>query len=214
VKKRNFRELFAFFYHHMKVYSLPAFFGGLVFKLQSFLWGIECGKNIKVWGRVEIIKNPKSCIKIGNNVLLVSSSLRATASALYSRIKLRTFLQEAKIIIEDNVGLSGTSITSRSKTIKIGKGTSIGPNTIIVDSDFHATWPPENRINNPGLENDSDVIIGKNVWIGMNSIILKGVNIGDNSIIGAGSLVNKDIPTNCLAAGQPAKVLNELKKAN
>ena len=61
-----------------------------------------------------------------------------------------------------------------------------------------------------GYENDKRVIIGKNVWIGMNSLILKNVTIGDNSIIGAGSVVVKDVPKNTIAAGNPAKVIKDL----
>ena len=53
-------------------------------------------------------------------------------------------------------------------------------------------------------------MIEKNVWIGMNSVILKGVTIGDNSIIGAGSVVVKDVPKNTIAAGNPAKVIKDL----
>ena len=56
-----------------------------------------------------------------------------------------------------------------------------------------------------------EVIIGDNVWIGNGSIILKGVHIGDNVIIGAGSIVNKDIPSNCIAVGNPAKIVKKIK---
>ena len=56
------------------------------------------------------------------------------------------------------------------------------------------------------------VVIGDNVFIGMKSTILKGVHIGNNVIIGANSLVNKDIPDNCVAAGNPCKVIIELEE--
>ena len=52
-----------------------------------------------------------------------------------------------------------------------------------------------------------EVVIGNNVFVGMNTMILKGVHIGDNVVIGANSLVNKDIPSNCVAAGNPARVI-------
>lgn len=55
------------------------------------------------------------------------------------------------------------------------------------------------------------VKIGNNVFVGMNTVILKGVTIGNNVIIGAGSLVNKDIPDNCVAAGNPARVIMSLE---
>ena len=55
-----------------------------------------------------------------------------------------------------------------------------------------------------------EIKIGNNVWVGYNVIILKGVIIGENSVIGAGSVVVKDIPENCIAAGNPAKVIKKL----
>ena len=79
------------------------------------------------------------------------------------------------------------------------------PNVNIVDSDFHSIQPFGQRLKNPGFENDSSVLIGDNVWIGMNVTILKGVKIGNNSVIGACSLVLNDIEDNVLAAGIPAE---------
>ena len=58
-------------------------------------------------------------------------------------------------------------------------------------------------------DSDGDIHIGKNCWIGMNTVILQGVTIGYNSIIGAGSVVNSDIPADLLAAGVPAKVVKK-----
>jgi len=107
--------------------------------------------------------------------------------------------------------MNGISLTARSKTITIGKNCRIGPNVVIVDSDYHAVIPAEIRSENPGFEYDKDVTVGDNVWIGMQTIILKGVTIGNNSVIGAGSIVVKDIPEDCVAAGNPARVVKSIK---
>ncbi len=179
-------------------------------RLKASIFGIKLSGRIKCWGAVHIIRSPKSDISIGDNVCLVSYSPRCTSSSIYAPIKLRTWSPTAKIIIENNVGLNGTSITARSKTIRVGERTIIAPNVTIMDSDFHALWPPENRVSDPALEEDESVIIGKNVWVGSQCIILKGVNIGDNSIIAAGSVVTKDLPPNVLAGGVPAKVIRKL----
>ena len=88
----------------------------------------------------------------------------------------------------------------------------IAPNVIIVDSDFHQTWPPESRFISDTRTSDKEVIIGRNVWVGMNSLILKGSVIGDNSIIAAGSVVTEEIPPNCMAAGSPAKLIKFLNE--
>ena len=189
---------------------LSLVWGTIIFKLKAFAFGVHLGKGVNCWGSVHIARSPKSEIIIGKKVSIVSSSQRCTASSIFAPCKFRTWSKTATIIVDDNVGLNGTSIVARSKTIHIGKGTMIAPNVTITDSDFHALWPPENRLLNPAFKGDADVMIGKNIWIGLQSIILKGVTIGDGSVIAAGSVVTKDIPAGVLAGGIPAKVIRKL----
>lgn len=88
--------------------------------------------------------------------------------------------------------------------IEIGDGTMIGSNVTIVTL---------NHDLDPNLRRDAipkSVKIGKNVWIGSDCTILPGVTIGDNSVIGAGSVVVKSIPSNCVAVGNPAKVIKKI----
>lgn len=190
--------------------ELSGFWGTLIFRIKAALFGIKILGGVKCYGPIHIMRAPKSIISIGNNVSIVSSSMRCSASSIYASTKLRTLSPTAQIIIEDNVGLNGTSIAARTKTIKIGQGTMIAPNVVIMDSDYHAQWPPEHRLLNPGFESDADITIGSNVWIGTQCIILKGVTIGKNSIIAAGSVVTKDIPPDVLAGGTPAKMIKQL----
>lgn len=90
-----------------------------------------------------------------------------------------------------------------SKSIQIGDMTDIAPGVLIRDSDGHILLPrTENSMSSP-------IIIGNNVWIGSNAIILKGVNIGDGAVIAAGSVVNKDVPPCCLVGGVPARIIRE-----
>jgi acetyltransferase-like isoleucine patch superfamily enzyme len=210
LNENSLRDLMRLLYYRLTIDKFSFIVGGVLFKIKTFWWGIECGKSTSVWGRVVLIRGLGTKIIIRDNVSIVSSSSRSSASSQYSRFRLRTFNKGAKIIIENGVGLNGTSITARSQTIRICEGTMVAPNVIIVDSDFHAIWPPQNRLSNAGLENDESVYIDKNVWIGMNTIILKGVNIGKNSIIGAGSVVTSDIPADCIAAGNPARIIKHL----
>lgn len=201
------------------IYLLRFFFGffrSLKFKVLHLynisrlkLSAARVGKKFSTSGTLILDIFPQSEVIIGNNVSIISDSHRATASSLSFPARIKTFSPTSRVIIDDHVGLNGTSITSRSKLIHIGPGTMIAPNVIILDSDFHPPWPPENRLYYPGDEYDKDVIIGKNCWIGMNSVILKGVHIGNNSIIGAGSIVVKDIPPDSLAAGNPAVVIKK-----
>lgn len=86
--------------------------------------------------------------------------------------------------------------------IEIGHNVAISVNVSIRDSDNHTLVPSENVMTQP-------IKIGNNVWIGMNSTILKGVEIGDGAVIAAGAVVNKSIPARCLAGGVPARVIKE-----
>ena len=88
-------------------------------------------------------------------------------------------------------------------SIEIGDQTQIGPSVQIYAAD-HPRDPAARRAN---LENGRPVHIGANVWIGGGSIILPGVTIGDDAIIGAGSVVTRDVPPGATVAGNPARVL-------
>jgi len=101
--------------------------------------------------------------------------------------------------------INSNSVIACCNKITIGDGAAIARNVYIYDGDHHSIVDDNENI----LNKSESINIGKNVWIGVGSIILKGVNIGDGSIIGAGAVVNKNIPANCIAAGNPAKVIRE-----
>jgi acetyltransferase-like isoleucine patch superfamily enzyme len=194
---------------------------GFLFRLHHLvnllkLWasGVQYGKNLRTWGGIILNIYPGSMVVLGDDISIVSNSWRSTASVLYSRTRFRTFTPTSAILIGDHTGLNGTSITSRSREISIGAYAMIAPNVIITDSDFHIPWPPEGRRQYPGDEQDAKVTIGEHCWIGMNSIILKGADIGDNSVIAAGSVVVGSIPPNCLAGGVPARVIKTYGSEN
>ncbi len=181
--------------------------GTLRLRLKARLLGVELGRNVTAHGAVGLLRWPGGRISIGDDVAIVSSWRRATACCLAFPSRLRVFGPGASIEIGSGCQLNGSSITARSKTISLGRNVMLAPNCIIVDSDFHAPWPPETRRTDPGMERDAHVSIGDNAWIGMNSIILKGVAIGAGAIIGAGSVVTRDVPPNRVACGAPAKVI-------
>lgn len=86
--------------------------------------------------------------------------------------------------------------------IEIGEGATIGRDVVIRSYDGH-------YIDIPGYKISEPIIIGKHVWIGQGATILKGVSIGDGSIIAAGSVVTKDVPAGCIVGGIPAKIIKE-----
>lgn len=105
-----------------------------------------------------------------------------------------------ELIIEDTYIGEGCRIQVYDE-VRIGGGTVISWNVTIMDGDGHSLLCDGND-NKP-----MPVIIGKNIWIGNNAIILKGVTIGDGSVVAAGSVLTKSVPSNSLVAGNPAKVI-------
>ena len=87
-----------------------------------------------------------------------------------------------------------------AKSIVIGNNCAIAAGFTVLDSDWHS-------IN--GKKRIEEVVIGDNVWIGINVTVLRGVHIGNGSVIAAGSVVTEDVPERCLVAGVPAKVKKE-----
>ncbi|HPT22616.1 MAG TPA: DapH/DapD/GlmU-related protein [Bacteroidales bacterium] len=114
-----------------------------------------------------------------------------------------TLRKNAIITFGNNSGATASLFVAASK-ITVGNNVLIGANCTIIDNDFHNI--------NPHKRDDSDyqgrsITIEDNVFIGFNCFILKGVTIGENSIIGANSVVINSIPKNTIAIGNPCKVI-------
>lgn len=90
--------------------------------------------------------------------------------------------------------------------IKIGDNVMVGPAVQI----YTATHPVKEKERNSGRELGYPIEIGNNVWIGGAAVIQPGIKIGDNSVIGAGAVVTKDIPENVFVGGNPAKIIKEI----
>ena len=94
--------------------------------------------------------------------------------------------------------------------VRIGENVQCAPNVSI----YTAGHPVHPDSRNSGYEYGIDITIGDNVWLGGNTCIMPGVTIGNNAVIGAGSVVTKDIPDNVIAAGNPCKVIREITEAD
>lgn len=184
----------------------------LAFRLKCSLLGVGIGRRLEVFGNCIVRKHPQSNIVIGDEVQLISSSWRSSSANCFN-CKLRTFSTTSTIVFGDHSGMTGGAIIARSKTIRIGAWCMLAPNVTILDSDFHIPWPPDRRHNTWETDIDMDVVLEENVWVGMGCTILKGVTIGKNSVIAAGSVVVHSIPPNVLAGGNPARVLKRFDEA-
>ncbi|WP_035275676.1 sugar O-acetyltransferase [Desulfogranum japonicum] len=111
-----------------------------------------------------------------------------------------------QISVGSNVFINFNCTILDGEDVTIGNDVLIGPNVQI----YSATHPVDWKVRKSGLENTLPVTIGDNVWVGGGVVICPGVTIGNKSTIGAGSVVTKDIPSNVVAAGNPARVIRVL----
>ncbi len=148
----------------------------------------------------------KTSIIIGEGTN-INSSMRANPIGGHSRTILYT-RGEGKICIGKRVGISNTAIVSTA-SVTIGDDTNIGGGTVIYDTDFHSI-NAEDRLNGDCRVKSAPVVIGSRVFIGGHCIILKGSTIGDNAVIGAGSVVSGNIPANEIWAGNPARMIKKI----
>lgn len=175
---------------------------------------VHYGHNLQVYNKVYLqIRNGE--MSIGENFTLTSGDC---INPLCRNIRACIFITHGgKITIGNHVGMSSPSIWIR-ESLTIGNHVNIGGNCLILDTDTHQIDYLARRGQKVVDPNDpkttiqsAPITIEDDVWVGANCIILKGVTIGARSVIGAGSIVTRDIPSDCIAAGTPAKVIKSLK---
>ncbi|MBN1185175.1 MAG: acyltransferase [Bacteroidales bacterium] len=167
-----------------------------------YICHIDCGKNCKINGRLYISNCGK--IQIGN-------AFRANSGKMANPIGGDTVLrlvvgQGAVLIIGNNVGISNSTIVCKNR-VEIGHYVYIGGSCKLWDTDFHNLDPIDRMHNGDKNVKTAPIRICDYAFIGGSSIILKGVTIGKNSIVAAGSIVTKSIPDNEIWGGNPAKYL-------
>lgn len=145
--------------------------------------------------RGKVFVNKIGAIEVGKNLSIVGHPWAVQI----------TSTNGANLIIGDNVYVNAGVGIAANKEIVIGDNVKIGPRTSIFDSNYHRMDSTDKG------ELSKSITIGNNVWIGADCTILPGVTIGDNSVIAAKSTVNRNVPTNVLAGGSPAKVIRELE---
>lgn len=151
---------------------------------------------VKPW-YIELFGGP---IRIGNHITLLGCSDKKTRLTVWSDKP-----DVPGITIGDHVLISPGVRISAADSVRIGDSCMLASHVYITDSDWHGIY---DRSMTPKAS--YEVILEENVWIGDSAIVCKGVTIGENSVIGAGSVVVSDIPSNVIAAGNPAKVIKTL----
>ena len=127
---------------------------------------------------------------------------------LSGNIHIEARLRTAAVHIADGVWINNNAvIVAERSQIVIGQNTLIGTEFNVFDSDFHDLHS-DRRLR--GIAKTAPVVIGKNVFIGSRVTILKGVTIGDNSVIASGAVVTHSLPANCIAGGVPARAIRYL----
>jgi maltose O-acetyltransferase len=152
----------------------------------------RAGPRVRVWGRPRV-KVWDGHLLVGDRLLLVSTPA-VTELAVHDGGTLE---------IGDRVFINyGCSIVA-SLLVRIGPRCSIGTHAILMDNDFHRP-EPERRNERP---ESRPIVLEENVWLGARVTVLRGVTIGRDSVIGAGSVVTRDIPPRSVAVGLPARVV-------
>lgn len=175
----------------VKIYYEP------IFKSQC----VHVGRNFKILrGAIQGIPylNGKLYIEIGDNVTL-HSVITFSGSKVFERPTLR---------IGNSSYLGSRVSVYVANEVSIGDDCYIANDVIIRDNDGHPRDYMERRNNHPVCKEDvKPVKIGNDVWIGSNVIILKGVTIGDRAIVATGSVVTKDVASDSIVAGNPARMI-------
>lgn len=171
--------------------------------VSSFLakwWGVEIGRGCRFIGLPLFRQYPGSVIRIGRKCCFLSTCW-SNLVGLSRGCSIATLRDHAHIDIGDNCGFSGTAITATEK-VTLGKNVLCGVNVMITDSDHHNV-DPDKRMNGTDILS-APVLIEDNAWLGANVIVLKGVHIGRNTVVAAGSVVSRSLPENVIAGGIPA----------
>lgn len=180
------------------------------FKLAMKTTKVKYGKNLLLKGMPVIFNKSGAILVIGDNCI-IKSSFYSNLVGLYSRTIIVTRTPEAEIVIGDNVGISGATIYAR-KSIRIGDNTNVGGNVKILDNDFHPIEVEARLVDDKTKIGTRPIAIGKNCFIGCNSIILKGTEIGDGCVVGAGAVVSGKFEANSVIAGNPARVIKKIEQ--
>ena len=157
------------------VQNLCAFLRGSIRSLgvSLFTRRIQIGKLARIFGGVSLRVSRQATLQIGKNFKIDSGALVSV-------------LSDGKLLIGDNVAIGRSNMLVCHSNIQIGDGTIFAPNVMVYDHDH--VFDKENGVRKTEYKK-APVIIGKNCWIGANTVILRGTELGDNCVVGAGCVL-------------------------
>jgi maltose O-acetyltransferase len=143
-------------------------------------------------------------VKIGSKVGIGYLKAPLLGSGM---VRLQARSRNAMISVGANTQLSNNVQIIAEQSVQIGCECLIGDSVLILDSDFHHIAP---ALRNEPNASAAPIVLRNRVWIGSRAIILKGVEIGEGSVVAAGAVVTRSIPSGVVVAGNPAKIIREI----
>lgn len=194
------------------LYSAARFFNRLAFsysqKVSLFILkmnGVNFEKDIKIWGIIHVRNHGRMTIGKG---VIINSSQRSNPST-HAHSTFITVDERGVLNIGDGVGISHAIIRCR-ESVQIERDVMIGSGCIIYDTDFHSADFTDRIVNRINNDKCKPVRICQGAWLGANTMVTKGVTVGEHSVIGACSVVTKDVPPNEIWAGNPAGFIRKI----
>jgi acetyltransferase-like isoleucine patch superfamily enzyme len=165
----------------------------------------------KIWPALNARFHLRTAERLGQRVTLRGRPAISNAGRLTigERVRLVSTVAQLELVtlpgghleIGDNVFINYGSSLVASNHVKIGNDALVGTHVMVMDCDFH-------RVEDKAWDTEGQpIIVGERAWLGNRSIILKGVTIGHDSVVAAGSVVTKDVPPRTVVAGVPAKIV-------
>ena len=191
------------------VRSVIGFVMSKVVTIYLLLWGVKVGKNLSAYSLPLCRRRGSAKIEIGNNAVILNKLSENPAGITHPTV-LAAILPGAHLKIGNNVSMSG-AISYCEKEIIIEDNVSFGAGAKVYDTDFHVINAFKRKEGKIEDVKRASVRICQDVWVGSNATILKGVTIGARSVVGANAVVTKNVPSDVVVAGIPAKVVKKIE---
>lgn len=173
-------------------------------RLAFALRGLPWDSSYRIYGVPVILRHRRSTMRFGSGLQL-RSTVATNPLGANRPVILATWRAGAVLEIGARFGMTGGTLCA-SERISIGERVSVGANSTVIDTDFHPL-EPSRRLAGPNAGASAPVVIEDDVFIGVGCLVLKGVCLGRGAVVGAGSVVTRDVPPGAIVAGNPARVV-------